>query len=269
MCWQSGALLWSGTANTVDVFCIDLHPINKEGCLDMARKNQPIDLAAARRALYLDFEGNAPTNRQMADPPPVLAGVLCEGEYQLSIVDKGLAALTEKDSGEDPGYECVCLDTFLEELVRRARDESRRIVFWTAHERDLFEERGYPPGEIGYDVRVEAKPHFTGDFQDYKARYREYVNPDTAKSKKKQLRPTAHGLLTQITATIGLDRPELYGAGLVGKWIKHMRKHSKKGAFQPWPRGAKAAASKLIKHNKHDCEATQFLLEHLLNNKLI
>lgn len=104
-------------------------------------RSSPISEDEAARALYLDFEG--PGNARNGEARmPILAGVLCEGVYSATLLDKRLAAaMRDRD---DVAFEG--LDDFLESLLCKARNEVRRIAYWTSAERNLFESRGYPPG---------------------------------------------------------------------------------------------------------------------------
>lgn len=226
------------------------------------RHNHPIDADEAARALYLDFEGPGPS-KAVKNPLPVFAGLLCEDEYRPTVLDTRL-----DDAATARGLGFCGLDEFLESLLKRARDENRRIVFWTSHEEELFQERGYPPGDIGFDVRIDAKQSdgLKTRFAQFKRDEKDWKDPKSAKSRKKKLRPKAFGLLTLLTETIGLPRSSGYGAGLVGKWIRTMLDQAeKKASYEDWSRGGKGSLTKLIKHNEHDCIATEYLLNHLLD----
>ena len=116
------------------------------------RKNKPISLTEAERAIYLDFEGEGASKKTVQAPPPVLGGECCEGRYRWTLLDTDFAARADRD-----GAPHADLSGYLEGLVVRARAESRRIVFWTSHEENLFVAAGFPPWEFGFDVFIYAK----------------------------------------------------------------------------------------------------------------
>ena len=230
----------------------------------MAKKKpkvHPIKKDEADRALYLDFEGTG-ASKTNPNPLPLLAGVLCESSYTVTVLDQRLEPLTYRSY-----IKYTPLDDFLGQLLKQAIDEQRRIAFWTSHEEKLFEERGYPPREVGFDVKIPTKEtylkkHFTQFRKDTKA----FRDPNTSKTRKKILQPRAHSLLTIIAGELGLPRPSGFGAGLVGKWLRSILDQSdKKTAYPTWSRGSKAAVTKLIKHNCHDCCATKFILDYLFS----
>ena len=222
--------------------------------------SRPITVQEAERALYLDFEGPGPSSKDK-NPLPLFAGVRCESKYTLAVLDKCLESLAQE---REVGYET--LDNFLSDLLARAREEDRRIVFWTSHEKNLFASRGYPPGDIGFDVKIPAKASELGCyFSSFRKAVAAFKNPKTSKTRKKSLRPKAFGLLTLIAAEIGYPRPGDYGAGLVGKWVRHiLGQATRKDRYAVWTQGGKAAVTKLLKHNRHDCFATERVLIHLL-----
>ena len=227
----------------------------------MPNKNHPIDTHEATRALYLDFEGPGPS-KKAKKPLPVLGGVLCEENYLPTALDPRL-----KDAAIAKGIGYASLDNFLESLLERAGSQHRRIVYWTSHEKQLFEDRGYPPNDIGFDVRIDAresatlKPLFTQFNRDNKER----KNPTTSRTRRDELRPKAFGLLTLLAQDRGLPRPHQSGAGKVGHWLKTVVVQAEtKPSFADWARSGKTSLTKVIKHNEHDCRATEFLLSYLL-----
>ena len=106
--------------------------------------------------------------------------------------------------------------------------------------------------------------HPCGLRKEWKKNVKKFESKKTSKTAEK-LRTKSFGLLTLFAAEIGLPRIAGYGAGKVGGWIKDFEEQSqKKAAFELWSKSAKTKLTKLINHNKHDVEATQFVLEYLL-----
>ena len=226
-------------------------------------RNHPISLDEAKRALYLDFEGPG-SSKSAPDPLPLIAGVRCEGQYQATALDPALSTLADR-----PNVDYMPLDGFLDELLSWAQFEKRRIVFWTSHEKNLFIARGYPPGVIGFDAKIPTRNHsvLRHHFDEFKENTKRYRSSTTAKTTKTALRSKAYGLLTLIAADLGLPRPNGYGPGYVGKWIRSMVEQAKKkDSYDVWSPGVKKATTRLLKHNQHDCEATEFVLHYVLTH---
>ena len=228
--------------------------------------NRPITHEEAQRALYLDFEGRGPASGG-PDPLPLIAGIACEGEYTATALDLSIEMIAER-----PDVDFMPLDHFLGELLDQAMFEERRIVFWTSHEKMLFTVRGYPPGHIGFDVRVPAKAHpkLKHYFREFRTANKKIRNAGVAKTTKSVLRTKAFGLLAIIADDLGLKRPANYGPGFVGKWLRTMQEQSrlKSGlGYDRWSPSGKRNTTKLLKHNEHDCRATEFLLKWLLEHE--
>ena len=228
-------------------------------------QNRPITPEEAQRALYLDFEGRGPSGGG-PDPLPLIAGISCEGEYTATALDISIEMIAER-----PDVDFLPLDHFLGELLDQATSEERRIVFWTSHEKTLFTSRGYPPGDIGFDVRVPAKAHpeLKHYFREFRSTNKKIRSAGTAKTTNRALRTKAFGLLAIIADDIGLKKPHSYGPGFVGKWLRTMQEQNrlKSGTgYDRWSRGVKKNTTLLLKHNEHDCRATEYLLKWLLED---
>ena len=228
-------------------------------------QNRPITLEEAQRVLYLDFEGRGPSEAD-PDPLPLIGGVCCEGDYTATALDRSLDMISER-----PDVDFMPLDHFLGELLDQAEIEQRRIVFWTSHEKTLFTTRGYPPGEIGFDVRVPARKHpqLKDYFREFRAKNKKIRGPGAAKAAQRRLRTKAFGLLAIITDDLGLKRPASYGPGYVGKWLRTMQAQNqlKSGTgYDRWSPSGKRNTTKLLKHNEHDCRATEYLLKWSLDH---
>ena len=228
-------------------------------------QNRPITREEAQRALYLDFEGRGPSGAD-PDPLPLIGGVCSEGEYTATALDISIEMIAER-----PDIDFMPLDHFLGELLDQATSEERRIVFWTSHEKTLFTSRGYPPGDIGFDVRVPARKH--PDLKDYFRKFRsnnkKIRGPGAAKTTKSALRTKAFGLLAIIADDLSLKRPANYGPGFVSKWLRTMQEQNqlKSGTgYDRWSPSSKRNTTKLLKHNEHDCRATEYLIKWLLEH---
>ena len=217
-------------------------------------KNRPITEEEAQRAIYLDFEGRGAPHGQPA-PPPVLGGTLIEGEYTDTIVSEELAQVAIGRSRD-----FVPLEEYLEDLLRRARVESRRIVYWTSHEAELFEQHGFPPGGLGFDLKIDVRPHMEDLFKEAREAKKALRTAKT-KTAREKARRKASGLCVECAARHGFKTPTNYGRGTVGITVKRaLDQASRRPDYASWPSGAKRAWSRLVTHNKADCEAMKLLM---------
>lgn len=230
------------------------------------RKNYPISQKDVDRALYLDFEGRGKLKKTDPDPPPSLVGVLCEGYYEVFVLDSQLSDLTHR-----PYIRSQSIKEFCEQILDRAKQENRRLICWSWYDFKVFEEKGFPPGNIGYDVKIPFDEERKKDknlhevYQKFRDNVKLFRKKSLAVSRKKTLRPKAHSLLTLVAAGLGLSRPGSFGAGLVGRWLRSILDQSTKDSYLLWSVGTKKNVTKLLKHNCHDCVATQYVLKRLLN----
>lgn len=183
--------------------------------------------AEARRALYIDFEGEK-------DKPPVLLGVLRRGgkgpePFVLQIVlDPEFASA---------GPDAKTLREAVEVVVQRAEHADRRIVSWSEH--DL---------EVVRTLRDSA-PYLVARFE------RRYANAlGVGKRWANKLHPEdkpAIGELGAYMALIDYKVPPGGGPGHVGVTIRAIRPALRSG--RPLTPRQKMRWDRLLKHNRHDC----------------
>jgi len=217
------------------------------------RKNHPISLKEAKEAIFLDFEGRGKATRNSPDPPPVIAGVLCEEEYSWTLLDPAFS-----DAAMHHGCETLLLPAFLKSLI----DSGRRIVYWTSHEEKVFEKHGFPPEKQGFDLKIPVRPHFKALFKASREARNTYKSLRGAKQKKAI--QIAFGLCVQCATRHGLTYSTSYGKGKIGGWINYAAKHGgiPKDSYEAWTKSAKTKWTKIIEHNRKDCEAMKLLLQH-------
>lgn len=223
----------------------------------------PLRTKAIQRAIYLDFEseGEKPNGEQ---PSPVLGGATVEGVYVPTLLHPSL-----KNAAEFRGWGFDSLADYLKFIHEQALSQDRRIVFFSSAEFTLFKDHGIDLGSIGFDLRGPAKESklYETVWKAFKANKKRFKDPRTARSVKKRLRPKAHGLLTHIASDLGLPRPGAYNSGKVGDMIRYaLNQAETKDEYESWSGGGKRKLSLIVNHNKHDCAATQFVLEHLAAN---
>lgn len=222
-----------------------------------------ISYEEAQRAIYFDVEGRAPKKRGAAERPPVLAGVLIDGEYQAILLKDDL-----RGAAEARGIDCMPLEEVLKYLHKKASEEGRKIVFFSSTEEGLFTKMGFELSDMRVDLKdlCEGNEVYEGVRKEWKKYQKKDRNSSTlSPSYRATIRRKAYGLLTLFAAKIGLPRPSNYGPGLVGKRIRYFEKQNEeKPTYEAWSRMAKKNLTDLIDHNEHDVKATEFVLHYLL-----
>ena len=211
------------------------------------------------KAIYLDFEGPG-SSQSNPDPEPILIGMLCENKYEVVVHGKDFESWANEKE-----FEFLPLSQLAESVYQRAKAEKRHIVHWSSHEPSVFARYGVFLNDMGFDVKKPAKKIFRKRFRQFKKDQKEFRNPNTAITKKKQLRSQAFSLLTLIAHDeLKFPRPASFGAGYVGKWIRGMLKQADiKEEYQQWSKSVKTYAAKLVNHNKHDCQATRHVAQYI------
>ena len=187
------------------------------------------------RAIYLDFESEG-EKRNGTQPPPVLGGVMVETIYTPTLLHPDLAHAAEAKE-------------------------------W-AHT-TLFADHGIDISQHGFDLRDAAKRSglYQTVWDTFKDNVRRFRDPDTAQTTRNEIRTKSFGLLTLVAADLGMQRPDLYGAGKTGARIRYALKQAgKKSDYASWSSGGKTKLTQVVDHNKHDCKATRCVLEHLAAN---
>lgn len=224
-----------------------------------------ISYEEAQRAIYFDVEGRAPKKRGAEERPPVLAGVLIDGQYQAVLLKEDL-----RGAADAKGLDCMSLKQVLRTLKKKATEEGRKIVYFTSKEKKLFTDMGEDVSDCAVDLRDLCKRNKTYEKvrKEWSGNTKTLKSKKSSKTNKKKLRTKSFGLLTLFAAEAGLPRISGYGAGKVGQWISYFEKQAqKKDTYEKWTPSAKIKLSWLIKHNKHDVEATQFAMKYLLGQK--
>ncbi len=186
-----------------------------------------LSAAEARRALYIDFEGEK-------DQLPVLLGVLRHGgkgrtPFVLQeVVDPAFA---------DLGCRVVTLHMAVENVVRRAEHGDRRIVSWSQHDLDVVRA-----------LRAED-PDLVARFE------RHYANAlSVAKHWRNKLHAgvkPADGRLADYLAMVDYGVPPQAVPGHVGETIRILRPRLENG--QSLTVRQQERWDELLEHNRHDC----------------
>ena len=217
----------------------------------------------ARRAIYLDFESEGQT-RSGDHPPPILGGVRVDGVYAPTLLHPSLGG-----APKSRGWAHVPLPDYLAAIHDRADFENRKIVFFTSTESDLFNNQDIDIANSGFDLRGPAKRSglYRDVWEEFKSNRRRFRSSDTSQSARRNIRTGSFGLLSLIAEQAGMQRPQSYGAGKIGRWIRTVLEQAdRKSSYDLWSPGGKRKLTSIVKHNEHDCKATQFVLEHLLRS---
>lgn len=215
-----------------------------------ARPNLPTPLEI-QRAIFLDFEG-------FKSGPPLMASMRCDGRTETVVFgdqSRELALAAEANGlGVEP------LREFLGRISDRAREEGRRIAAYSSRELQVFKQEGVNAefvGEAYLDVRGLAHS------------WRRQQHPEVeAREKRLRARRRARGLwhdssgnsLLAMAKLAGVKSSSCYGKGKTTSRLKAIVDQiASKGGYAGLTSTGKGKWTKLIKHNRWDCEACEQL----------
>lgn len=199
----------------------------------------------ARRAIYIDFEGNQ-------DRPPTLLGVLIEDRLQQFILEEAFrdCARRRRAQAEWRGHGVA------REVVQAAVLEQRRIVSWSNHDHRLFLELLPDASDRTSLDRVYRNAIKTG------RRWRHFVRPDL----------TGRHTLQSYMSVLGWKVPEEVGVGTVGPSLRYLRDRLEwnGGLWRELTISQKNKWRGVLRHNRHDlrgmrkvvCKMTDQLGQH-------
>jgi hypothetical protein len=192
-----------------------------------------ISRPAAERAIYIDFEG-------FTDQTPALLGILIDDHFEQVVLDPRL-----QQAAEAKHLRVVSLDAIIKEIVNRANSEKRQIVAYTQHEKNV--------------VLRFANIDLTGPYRDARMiamrwRRRPFETGNTDRTLKNYLK--AIGFVRG--AYLG-DRLSTTRLGEVIKMLDERTAYDKLTAVK------KAKWTKLLSHNRIDCEGMKALVLYALN----
>lgn len=95
--------------------------------MGVPQREKQISPTEAVRAIYFDFEG-------FEDEAPVLLGTVCAYQSKLFVLDEEL-----RPAAQEIEAEVASLNEAVETLFATARDEDRRLVAFTQHEKQQIE----------------------------------------------------------------------------------------------------------------------------------
>jgi hypothetical protein len=185
--------------------------------------------AQIERAVYLDFEG-------CMHAPPSLAGVRCENEFHQTVFDDAL-----EPAAFAKGLGSRHLDDFLTELLRRCQEEGRQLIAFSQYEID----------EAALWARIDLSPVYC----DGKRIAKRWVN---RAGRGDELEDWS---LKSFLRFIGFPRPSNLGISQASSRLLYVRSMLiRQGTYQGLTPTAKAKWTKLLAHNKIDCDGLRALL---------
>lgn len=184
----------------------------------------------ARRAIYLDYEGNKSRD-------PVLMGWMTEGAIFGAIVDPAFAECAHRYRARHVGVaDHLELAT---ELLGQAASEHRKIISWSEH-----------------DFRVLCgllDPH---GVQRLGRVYRNAIPTARRWYCHAQGEGVGEASLAHYMDMLGYRVPEQYGQGVVGKALRNIRSQLSSGKrYGQLTSGARTGWQAVVKHNMHDLQA--------------
>lgn len=191
-----------------------------------------ISMEAAERAIYIDFEG-------FTDQSPALLGILIDDQFEQVVLDPRL-----QQAAVAKHLRVVSLDDIIKELMNRANEEKRYVVAYTQHEKNV--------------VRRFADIDLTGPYRDARMiamrwRRRPFETGNTDRTLKNYLKAIGF-----VRGTYLGDRLSTTRLGEVIKMLDERKSYDDLTAVK------KAKWTKLLSHNRIDCQGMKALVLHAL-----
>ena len=215
------------------------------------------------RAIYLDFESEG-EKLNGEHSPPALGGTLVDHVYTPTLLHPDLAYAAEART-----WSHATLADYLRSIHELANTEKRRIVFFSSTDSTIFAEHGFDLSDSGFDLRTFAQQSklYDAAWNTFDDNVRQFRDPATPQTTRNAICTESFGLLTLIAADLGLPRPDSYAAGKTGARIRYaIKQANRKSDYGSWSAGGKTKLTQVIEHNRHDCTAIRFVLEHLTAN---
>jgi hypothetical protein len=181
------------------------------------------------RALYLDFEG-------FVESPPSLAGIRCEDDFHQVVFDDAL-----EPAAAAKGLHLALVDNFLRELLHRCQREDRRLVAFSQHEKNV--------------AALWADVDLTSVYCDGRKVAKRWVNRAGRGAELKEWG------LKDLLRFIAFERPTHLGAQQATQRLRYVRTMLiKRGRYERLTPTAKGKWTKLLAHNKIDCDGLRALM---------
>jgi len=187
------------------------------------------------RAIYFDYEGNI-------NKPPTLLGWRIEGVVGTAIVEPVFAACAGRYRAKD----VIQLDhaKLGMQLVERAECEDRVLVSWSEH-----------------DLRQMSSVLDSAWQRRLISRYRNAIKTVRPWHNRTVGVPCSEATLDYFSGLVGFHVPEKFGLGIVGDGLRLIREQILAGrSYADLTPRARAAWVSIVKHNRYDLEAMEFVL---------
>jgi len=218
----------------------------------MARKQRKttrpkLTRADVERAIFIDYEGNAPVRGNPDHPQPTLLGYLIDGKLNAGVIEPIFA---QHCSGRYRATHAVAADhvQLVTSLLERAEKEDRVIVSWSEH-------------DLKQMIRV--VPKVEGRLR---AVHRNAIKPVRKYLRERNIAPqSGQTTLYGVCELLGIGVVDRYGIGLVGNGLRLIRSQLGEGRnYGELTPGARKAWQVIAKHNKQDLETMQEVLCHAI-----
>jgi len=192
----------------------------------------------ARRAVWIDFEGNGPAVQGEPSPPPTLLGIRIDKHDAFWIVEE-LFSTCAHHPGSPAG---VCdLRELADQLITRCESEDRLIVSWSTHDLKLL-------------MRVldeQGRERLQSIYRDGKKTARRW-------NTLHQVGIEGGHTLEKYMEKLGWQVPAEIGPGTVGPALTALRSLLERGAqWGDLGLGNRNKWRGIIKHNRHDLKGMQ------------
>lgn len=206
----------------------------------------------ARQAVYIDFEGRI-------GKPPVLLGVLYNESkrknrerlvlchYVVDPIYTQMQCTTTFDGVARHEYRVMHIKAAMNDIIRRAVKQERKIVSWSQHDRAQV---------VASRIARTDQAAFDAHFVDGKATAKRWMN-----AHHPEARPgwESHGgryKLVHFLSLVGLDLPADYGRGQVGGWLKTSAEATTtRGSWDALLDSQRERWQRILAHNAFDCLA--------------
>lgn len=202
----------------------------------MKATRRKLDHASVRRAIFFDYEGNT----RLA---PTLLGWRVDGRADAAITEPAFSICANRFRTKG-----VMVQDHLKlarRLIELAEREDRLLVSWSEH--DLRQ------------MSSVLDPDWT---EGLVLRYRNAIRTVRPWHNRTLGMPCKEATLDYFSGLVGFQVPERFGLGIVGEGLRLIRQQILEGrGYADLTPKARAAWIAIVKHNRYDLEAMEFVLQ--------
>lgn len=199
-----------------------------------------------RSGCYIDFEGFA-GNEHQSSPPPVLIGILRDGQFRQVVFTKQYRWAAEESGVEHEVEFCSDRAAFLKELVATVKGSSPLFAY-SEHERTVIE------NQVGHKI--------TKRYRNVRSIASRWFNQQRDGHPKPET-----NALRDVAETLEIPMIRKLKVGGVTERLRKVSSHS--SSEKKWteaPKSIRAAWREVLEHNRCDVEATFEIMKRLRSN---